>query len=173
MLDIVMNEQLIESAKILGFTQIIVAHEKSTVRLKENEALITSADEIKNAKKKSNLVIVKSSDKDRYVIEHEKPFMIIGLGESAKPDKTKKREIGINQVLCKLAVKNNVSFGFVFKSLLNANIEQRAIILGRWMHIARIARKYKVKCHIISLAESAEDLRDAYDFQAFANLIGF
>lgn len=172
MLDIIMNEQLIESAKILGFKEIIVAKTKLE-KAKENEAIITTADSIKTARKFAKTIIVKSSDKDRYVIEHEKPFMIIGLGESSKPDKTKKREIGINQVLCKLAVKNNVRFGFVFKSLLNANIEQRAVILGRWMHIARIARKYKIKCHIISLAEAAEDLRDAYDFQAFANLIGF
>jgi len=172
MLDVIINEELIESAKLLGFKQVIVARH-SLADVKDGNAVIVSANDIRSAKKKSKYVIAKSSDKDRYVIEHEKPFMLIGLGESTKSDKTKKREIGINQVLCKLAAKNNVSFGFNFKSLLTADIERRAIILGRWMHIARIARKYKVKCNIISLAESQEDLRDAYDFQAFANLIGF
>jgi len=133
--------------------------------------LLARAEEVKKAKNVSELVFVKSSDKDRAVIERNKAVFLYGLESLAKRDFIHHRA-GLNQVLCKLAYKNNVMIGFSLSDILMSSGVDRANILGRIMHNVRLCRKYKVKTFIGSFAMKPFGMSSAHDLMAFGTVLG-
>ena len=163
------EEAKIKRAKAFGFSKIIFVDDKIQKIEGGKTAIYAKPGQVRKAQNKADYVIAKSSDKDRLAIE-EKPFMIIGIGEN--PYKGTKGVSGINQVICKLAVNNNVIFGFSLYLLLQKTKYEQGQLMNRWMHIAEIARKYGVKCRVVSEASKVEDMRDAKDIKAFEKLLG-
>lgn len=128
--------------------------------------LIADSKNINKAKKLTKLVIYKSTGNDRHVIEKSKANVVFGLETIAARDSMHHRNSGLNQVLCKLANKNNVMIGFSFSSILNTDWMIRSQILGRLMQNIRLCRKYKVKTVIASFAEKPYDMRPYHDLKS-------
>jgi len=80
------------------------------------------------------------------------------------------RDSGLNQVLCKLAKKNNVGIGFNFNDVLNS--DDRKNILGKMMQNVRLCRKFKVKMVLISGAQDEMEMRAPKDLISFGVTIG-
>lgn len=128
--------------------------------------LIADSKNISNAKKLANLVIYKSTGNDRHAIEKSKANVVFGLETIAARDSMHSRNSGLNQVLCKLANKNNVIIGFSFSGILNTNGIIRSQILGRAMQNIRLCRKYNVKTIVASFAEKPYEMRPYHDLKS-------
>ena len=87
-------------------------------------------------------------------------------------DKVHFRRSGLNQVLAKLAEKNDVAIGFGFSFVLNANGIERGKIIGSMKQNVRICRKSKTKIVVCSYANNVKEMRGAKDLLAFARVIG-
>ena len=137
---------------------------KTNIRL--FSGLITDSKNIIKAKKLSNLVIYTSTGNDSYAIEKSNLTIIFGLETIAARDSMHSRNSGLNQVLCKLANKNNVIIGFSFSGILNTDGVTRSQILGRTMQNIRLCRKYKVKTVVASFAEKPYEMRPYHDLKS-------
>ena len=137
--------------------------EKTKLRL--FTGLIADSKNISKAKKLAKLVIYKSTGNDRHAIEKSKANVVFDLETIATKDSMHHRNSGLNQVLCKLANKNNIMIGFSFSTILNTDGKLRSQILGRIMQNIRLCRKYNVKTIIASFAEKPYDLRSCYDLK--------
>ncbi|MBU3941592.1 MAG: hypothetical protein KKF74_01635 [Nanoarchaeota archaeon] len=138
--------------------------EKTKIRL--FTGLIADSKNIIKAKKQAKIVIYKSTGNDRPTIEKSRPNVVFGLEIIAARDSMHSRNSGLNQVLCKLANKNNVMIGFSFSSLLNTDGKLRSQILGRMMQNIKLCRKYKVKTAISSFAEKPYYMRPCPDLKS-------
>lgn len=104
-------------------------------------------------------------DKNRKIIETRADILLNPHINNLK-DHLFYRQSGLNDVLCKIAKKNNVA---VAVSLDQFN---EAIKVGRIMQNARFCRKYKVVFLILSLASDEYGLRSPKDVEALYRLIG-
>lgn len=108
---------------------------------------------------------------DRREFEKRKDIVAYNL-EDQKRDFIHYRNSGLNQVLCKLAKKNNIAIAFNFNLILNSEGMLRSQLLGRMMQNIKFCRKYKVNMVIGSFASKPEEMRSAHDLISFGISIG-
>lgn len=122
--------------------------------------------------KQSRLIVVKSSDKDRYFIESKKTRAIYGFEETHKKDFLHQRASGLNHIMCELAKKNNVAVGFSYSLLFNKNPILASMIIGRMIQNISLCQKYKVKIVISSFSDKPFDMRSYYDTKSLFVMLG-
>lgn len=111
-------------------------------------------------KAKSPVIVIGGSDRiNRAALENKNVDVLLGPEKGREKDFTHYRNSGLNQVLCKLAKKNNIAIGFDFNDVLN--VREKYKILGRMMQNVKLCRKYKVKMLIFDFKEerSKKELR--------------
>ena len=133
---------------------------------------IVNQKNLNEAVQHSKLLVVKSSDKDRFFIETKKIRLIYGFEELHKKDYLHQRASGLNHTLCELAKENNIIIGFSYSSLLNEDKQTSALLIGRMMQNIRMCQKYKVKTVIGSFSSNPYDLRSPHDIASLFSLFG-
>jgi RNase P/RNase MRP subunit p30 len=113
-----------------------------------------------------DLIFIKPKDKPRQIVETKKNLIIFGLEEDDKKDFMHQRRSGFNHIMCKLAVKNKIKVGFSFRSLLNADISKRNVLIGRISSNIRLCKKYKVEMIIGSFAKDPYEMRNYNDLKS-------
>ncbi len=185
MIDIVFpkdNERdFIEMALRLGYKNLcfIYASAKDLENIKKFQeykinlfsGLLSKPEDVFRIRNKADLILVKSSDKDRFSLEKAKPDILFGLGNKGR-DTMHYRSSGLNQVMCRLAKENNVCIGFDFGSLIEATDIKRAVLIGRMKQNTRFCRKYKVKTVIASFADNPYKMRSPHDLVSFGITLG-
>lgn len=129
----------------------------------------------KNMKKASDrfrLLVVKSSDKDRFFLESKKIKVIYGLEEIHKKDYIHHRASGLNHTICEIARQNNAAIGFSYSSLLNKPSQTASLIIGRIIQNIRLCNKYNVKTIVGSFSGSPLELRAPHDVAALFKIFG-
>ncbi len=123
---------------------------------------------------KKGLIVVQGGDLDvnRFAVENKKVDILLSPEKNSKKDLMFSRRSGLNQVLCKLAAKNNVAVGFDFSYLLNSSGKQRARILGRMRQNVKFCKKYKVKMVFSSFARNKYELRSDDFLRVFSRVLG-
>ena len=134
--------------------------------------LIVNQKNMGKALQHSKLLVAKSSDRDRILVESKKISIIYGFEESHRKDYLHQRASGLNHVICELARKNNVAIGFSYSSLLNKNPETTSLIIGRMMQNIRLCRKYNVKSIIASFSQNPYELRARHDITRMFAIMG-
>ena len=81
-------------------------------------------------------------------------------------------EVRLNQVVCKIAVKNNCTFLLPFAPLLRMTLPQRAERLAKWAFAFRLFKKYKVKYRVVSFAKDPSELRSKLQLDAVVASLG-
>ncbi len=167
-------------ARELGITELVFVYPFSTLgknspvqhsslsdpSISVSSAILATPEELLRAKQRSSCVLVASSDKNRWVLEHGRPSMVFGYEEFALGgDGMHQRHSGLNQVLCELMNKNEITCGFSFRSLLIASSSARVRLLGRMQQNARLCRKYHVSHTVYSFAEDPYDMRNLKDLR--------
>ncbi len=84
----------------------------------------------------------------------------------------KRYDAGINHVLAKEAVRNNVAIELCFKDVLRSYLAPRSKVMSNFRDICRLYRKFDFPLILSSGAESIFDIRTVQDFTAFFNEIG-
>lgn len=75
-----------------------------------------------------------------------------------------RNDSGLNHVLAKEAVKNNVAIELCFKDLLKTYLAPRAKVISNFRDIYTLYRKFKFPLILSSKAESIFDIRTIQDF---------
>lgn len=183
MIDIVFptgNESdFIRTAEKLGFNHLIFSYNSvenffnnSETKIKISNALFCSPSQIQKMKKTGKFMICKAEENSREILEHFKPNLIFAIEEVQKKDQLHHRTSGVNQVLCKIAEKNNVIFGFSFSSFLNKNSFVKSQIMGRMMQNISLFKKYKNDFFIASFAQNPWQMKSPNDLSSFFQCLG-
>jgi len=112
-------------------------------------------------KSKNIFIAVKSSLRDREIIEKSQANLLFSLEELGRKDFMHQRGSGLDHIMSKLAHKNKIIIGFSLNSVLNS--DKKHIILGRIMQNIRLCRKYKVETLIGSFTSNPYEMRSPYD----------
>lgn len=179
--------EFIEISLKLGIRKILFLYnfdyytnsiQKKLESLKENKNInvengfIVNQKNLNQAFKVSKLLVVKSSDKDRFFIESKKIKLVYGFEEVQKKDYLHQRASGLNHIICELANKNNVVIGFSYSSLFGKSREESSRLMGRMMQNISLCKKYKVKIITGSFSEKPFDLRAPHDVISLFAMLG-
>ena len=79
---------------------------------------------------------------------------------------------GLNHVLAKEAVKNNVAIELCFKDVLKSYLSHRSKVISNFKDIYTLYRKFDFPLVLSSRAEAVFDIRTTHDFVAFFKQTG-
>ncbi|WP_458406332.1 ribonuclease P protein component 3 [Methanobrevibacter sp.] len=77
-----------------------------------------------------------------------------------------RHDSGLNHVLAKEAVKNNVAVELCFKDILRTYLSPRAKVISNFRDILTLYRKFNFPLILSSNAESVFDIRTVHDFKS-------
>ena len=177
------EEEFISMAEKLGYKELVFLYEFNSYinkkcdfinkKIKISAGIITdpkNIDKINSKFKNGELFIaIKSSVKDREIIENQKANLIFGFEENSKRDFLHQRGSGLDHILCKLVHENNVIIGLSLNSILNS--DNKNIIFGRMMQNIRLCDKFKVKILIGSFSQSPYRMRSPQDLTKLLNIL--
>jgi len=106
---------------------------------------------------------------NRKAVENKTVDILMSPEKGRNKDFMKSRNSGLNQVLCKLANKNDVAIGYDFNYLLKAKESQRSNIIGRMKFNVKLCNKYKLKMYVCN---STKEERNNSDLEAFGRVLG-
>lgn len=123
---------------------------------------------IREAQKDNKEIIFSGKDDElnRKVLEKERINVLL-LSLSERKDWMKQRNSGFNQVLAKLAKKNNVSIGINLDEIINAEKKGKSEILARARQNIRLCNKNKLKMKFVS-----KEKRDIYNLKSLGLMLG-
>ena len=138
--------------------------------MKDN-ILIKETDFMKARKKikenKEKIIIFSSNDDElnRKILEKEKIDILL-INQLNRKDFQKQRNSGFNQVLAKLAKKNNVTIGINLDEIIES--KNKSEILSRVKQNIKLCNKNKLKMKFIS----EKHKRNIYDLKALGLVLG-
>ena len=122
-------------------------------------------------KKNSNKEIIFSSNDDelnRKVLEKLK-IQILLINLKNRKDYGKQRNSGFNQVMAKIAKKNNIQIGINFDEIVEEkNLTEKAKILGRLKQNIFLCKKNKIQMKFILKNQK----RNIYDLKSLGLILG-
>jgi len=123
--------------------------------------------QIQELKKQNKQVIVQaqSSEFNRKIFENPDVDRIINLEQHNRKDYMKQRDSGLNEVLCKLAKKNNIKIGININQIKNQSPKQKAILLSRIIQNINLCKRTKTQ--IITLGNHKKQ-----DVMSFMQCLG-
>lgn len=124
----------------------------------------------KKIKENSGKDIIFSSNNDelnRKVLE-KLPVRILLINLAKRKDRMKQRDSRFNQVMAKLAKRNNIIIGINLDEIIESEKKQKAKILARIRQNIKLCSKNKVKMKFIS----AKEKKDSYDLRALGLVLG-
>src|SRR3989338_3661250 len=89
--------------------------------------------QIQKLKKEGMEIIVKAQDEEfnRKILENPDVDILLSPEMHIRKDKLKQRDSGLNEVLCKIASKNNIKIGIDISEIINKPKKEKAKILSR------------------------------------------
>jgi RNase P/RNase MRP subunit p30 len=183
------EEELIISAKSIGIKEIVLLylpksflHKQKLVleislkhsgQIKISSGIIfaetSSAKEVQNAFKLTNIVVVRASENLRELIERFPFIYIYGLELSERPDFIHQRDSGINHILLAIATEKKTTFLFSFFHLLSSKKEMQGRIIGRLKQNLLMFHKYKVDFQFVSFSGDIYGIKS--DYSSFEKLV--
>lgn len=124
----------------------------------------------KQIRKNKGKMIIFSSDNEelnRKILEKENIDVLL-LNQSKRKDFQKQRNSGFNQVLAKIAKKNDIAIGINLDEIISSEKKQKAEILARVRQNIKLCKKNKLKIKFIS----QKDKRNIYDLKTLGLILG-
>ena len=138
-----------------------------------NINLIKTSDinKINNLVKKDyfNIALGGNEDINRKLLENKKINMLLDP-EPNSGDFMHYKNSGLNQVLVKIAKKNNIMIGFSLKRILE--IYDKSSLLGKIMQNIVLCNKYQVKTAIVNLIDNEKDECNINDLKSLGLTLG-
>ncbi|MBS3117527.1 hypothetical protein J4430_01450 [Candidatus Woesearchaeota archaeon] len=128
--------------------------------------------DVRRVSSSQSFVVAEGGKFNREILEQPNVSILLCPEKSSQGDFLHHRNSGLNQVLCKLAVKNHIAIGFSFSSLLLADSSSRFVFMGRMHQNILLCRKYKVPMIFASFARTHYEMRPAHDLLNFAQVLG-
>jgi len=168
-------------ARQLGFEKVffLESFEKATgkadavlISANNSRELTKKVTKAKSGKGKAIIVLGSSDDVNRAALENKHIDVLLSPEHTRKYDFTHYRNSGLNQVLCKIASKNNKTIGINFNEIRKAKSKDKTLKLGRVMQNIRLCSKYNVKMLLASFCTKPIDMIPPLDLLSFARAIG-
>jgi hypothetical protein len=135
--------------------------------------VVASPNDFEKARQRHQVVAVRSSEYDRVLFERTlAPTLLLNLGEGTKEDRMHQRDAGLNQPLMRDIARREAKVVLSVASLLRAEGQERATLMGRWMQNIALCRKMKVKVVIASCASMPYEMRSCHDMQSLGIILG-
>ena len=113
--------------------------------------------------KKSNIKVIFASDDDDLnikIIEKELPDILL-INLNSRKDKMKQRNSGLNEIIAKIAKKNNIKIGINLTEVFQSKFpKEKAEIISRKRQNIRICNKIKLKMEFVLLNNEKVDKLD-------------
>jgi ribonuclease P/MRP protein subunit RPP1 len=138
-----------------------------------NFNIIKASDDFYRLIKKDcfNIVVGGNEIINRKALENKNVQMLLNA-EPKEDNFMHSKNSGLNQVLAKLAKKDNISIGFSFNKILSSNYEERIDLFGKIMQNIMICNKYKVKMYIVNFIKNEIDKRNINDLKDLGISLG-
>ena len=107
--------------------------------------------EIQKLKKDNQQIIVQaqSPEFNRKILENKDTDILLNLEFHNRKDRAKQRDSGLNEILCKIAKKNNIKIGIELSKLKSLPQKQKAIILSRIKQNISLCKRTKTPIIIL------------------------
>ena len=137
----------------------VILTEKNFNKLKE---------QIKKNKEKEIIFSSNDDELNRKVLE-KLPIKILLINLKNRKDYGKQRNSGFNQVMAKIAKKNNIQIGINFDEIVEEkNLTEKAKILGRLKQNIFLCKKNKIQMKFILKNQK----RNIYDLKSLGLILG-
>jgi len=120
----------------------------------------------KNLGKK--IIFTSNNDELNQKVLEKLQIKILLINQKGRKDFQKQRNSGFNQVLAKLAKKNNVKVGINLDEIIGSEKKEKSEIIARIRQNVRICNKNKIEMEFVSLNKK----RNFYDLKSFGSLLG-
>ena len=120
----------------------------------------------------SPLIIVAAHEDARSHIQKRATHIVYDLELTGQKEFIHHRNSGLNHVVCNLAKEKGVGIGFSICSLLTADPQYQALILGRMRQNAMFCARYGLKAIVASFAKNPLSMRSPKDLYSFASYLG-
>jgi len=103
-------------------------------------------------------IIVRAQDTEfnRKILEIKDVSMLLSPGIHNRKDKLKERDSGLNEVLCRIAAKNNIKIGIDLEEIKKTQGKEKAIILARIMQNIMLCKKTRAELKILNCKDKRE-----------------
>ena len=103
--------------------------------------------EIQKLKGEGSLIVVQAQgdEYNRKIFENPDVDIVLGLEIHNRRDYQKQRDSGLNEVLCKLAKKNNIKIGINLKEIVKLSKKEKAIVLARLIQNIQLCKRIGTK----------------------------
>jgi ribonuclease P/MRP protein subunit RPP1 len=107
--------------------------------------------QIAKSKKEGKMVIVKAKESEfnRKILENKDVDVLLSPEIHDRKDMLKQRDSGLNEVLCKIAAKNNISIGINLEEISKMPAKEKAITISRIMQNIRLCKKTDAKISVL------------------------
>lgn len=169
------EDGLIQKAIGLGFDEIILlsddinyrcASSNDKIKVKKG-FLLKDPNMINKARKNFDYMFAPA---ERKFFEHDIDY-VLGAELSDRKDSFHYRNTSLNQVHAKLAKEHDIMIVFDLGLLLNSNLKNRQIYLGRMLQNAQLVRKYKLKSAIFTLTKDPSAMRSYAVISSMKNVL--
>jgi ribonuclease P/MRP protein subunit RPP1 len=134
-----------------------------------NESTFEKARKKINENSGKKIVFMSNDDElNRKILEKLKINTLL-LNQKGRKDFQKQRNSGFNQVMAKIAKKNNVIIGINLDEIIESKSEEKAKILARIRQNINLCKKNKLEMTFISVKEKKMDL---YDLRSLGLVLG-
>lgn len=116
---------------------------------------------------KDKVIFVSDNDELSRKILEKTQIDILVILQSKRKDKQKKRDSGLNQVLVKIAKKNNIKIGICLDEIIAADSNLKAKILARVIQNIKLCAKNKVQMKFCG-----NNARNIYDKKSLGLVLG-
>jgi RNase P/RNase MRP subunit p30 len=110
--------------------------------------------------KKQIIVLAQTPEFNRKIIENKDVDILLDPHLHNRKDKLKQKDSGLNEILCKIAKKNNIKIGIKLSEIKKAKGKDKSILLARIKQ--NIALCKRTKTDIILIGKY--DKKDAFSF---------
>ncbi len=123
--------------------------------------------ELKSQFPKEKIGFVSGDDElNRKVLEKES-ISFLTISQINRKDRLKQRDSGFNQVMAKIAKKNNITIGICLDEIVNSSGKEKSDILARIKQNIELCSKNKLNMRFCGKTE-----KDIYDLRALGLTLG-
>jgi ribonuclease P/MRP protein subunit RPP1 len=191
--DIVMpqgnEEEFIQMCRKLGYNKVYLVYDSEKTdglkdKIKDIKARYSKGNlkayagvkcpekDIKKFSSFSDIVLCKSGENDRAVLERFRPDVLYDLEYQKRSDFLHNKNSGMNHVMAKIAAKNGVAIGVNLSKLFDSPSHIRTKAIPRIKQNIELCRKSKARFVAFSLASSPYLMRAPGDVVAYLKILG-
>jgi len=116
--------------------------------------------QIQKLKKENKQILVQAQSQEfnRKIVENKNVNILMDPHLHNRKDNLKQRDSGLNEILCKIATKNNIKIGININKLKNQKPKTKARILARIIQNIKLCKRTKTKIVFIPSLKKQETL---------------